>query len=70
MKRTNNEKNTATLSIVRSITNSCLRRLGMNRTNFSIRSSRNVRNTDNPELLAKSLSCPRLWASSNALLEL
>lgn len=40
----------ATLSIVRSITNSWRRRFGINRTNFRIRNKRNVRNTLNPEL--------------------
>lgn len=67
MKRTSREKKTATLSMVRNITNSWRRRLGMNRTNFSIRRSRNVRKTDNPELPAKSLSLPKLCANSNAL---
>lgn len=49
MNKTRREKNTATLSIVRSITNSWRRRLGINRTNLRIRSNRNVRNTDSPE---------------------
>lgn len=67
MKSTNREKNTATLSIVRSITNSCLLKLGINRTSFNIRNSRNVRSTDRPELPARSFSFPILCASSNAL---
>lgn len=45
-----NEKNIATLSIVRNMTNNCRRRFGINLTNFKIRNSRNVRNTLNPEL--------------------
>lgn len=44
-----NEKNIATLSMVLNITNSCLLRLGMNLTNFSIRKSRNVLKTESPE---------------------
>lgn len=64
---TKSEKNTATLSIVRNITNSCRRRFGINRTSFNMRRRRNVRKTDNPELPAKSLSLPRLCANSNAL---
>lgn len=48
--RTSNEKNIATLSMVRNITKSCRRRFGMNLTNFKIRNSRNVRSTLNPEL--------------------
>ena len=42
-------KNTATLSIVLSITTNCLLKLGRNRTSFKILSSLNVRRTDNPE---------------------
>ena len=42
-------KNTATLSIVRSITTSCLLKLGKNRTSFKIRSNLKVLSTDNPE---------------------
>lgn len=45
-----NEKNIATLSIVRNITNSCRLKFGINRTNFSIRNRRNVRKTLKPEL--------------------
>lgn len=45
-----NEKNIATLSIVRNMTNSCRRKFGINRTSFKIRNSRNVRKTLNPEL--------------------
>lgn len=50
IKRMSNEKNIATLSIVRNITNSCRRKFGIKRTNFNIRNNRNVRNTLNPEL--------------------
>lgn len=64
---TSREKKTATLSMVRSMTNSCRRRLGMNLTSFSMRSSRKVRRTESPELPAKSFSLPMLCASSNAL---
>ena len=42
-------KNTATLSIVLSITTNCLLKLGRNLTSFKILSSLNVRRTDNPE---------------------
>lgn len=45
-----NEKNTATLSIVRNMTKSCLRKLGMKRTSFNILRSLNVRKTLRPEL--------------------
>jgi hypothetical protein len=41
-------KNTATLSMVRSITTSCLRRFGRKRTSFKILNSRNVRRTERP----------------------
>lgn len=67
MKRTRREKNTATLSIVLSMTKSCRLKLGINRTNFSMRKSRKVRSTDSPELPAKSCSLPMLCANSNAL---
>lgn len=50
MNRISSEKNIATLSIVRSMTNNCRRRLGMKRTNLRIRNNRNVRKTDSPEL--------------------
>lgn len=43
------EKNTATLSIVRNMTNNCLLRLGMNLTSFNILSNRKVLNTERPE---------------------
>lgn len=49
MKSTRREKNTATLSIVRSITNNCRLKFGMNRTSFKILSKRNVRKTLKPE---------------------
>lgn len=57
--RISNEKNIATLSIVRNMTNNCLRRFGMNRTNLRIRNKRNVRRTLNPELpsLTPSKNC-------------
>lgn len=48
----NNEKKIATLSIVRSITNSWRLKFGINRTSFRIRNRRNVRSTDSPELAA------------------
>lgn len=60
-----NEKNIATLSIVRNMTNSCLRKFGMNRTSFRIRNSRNVRKTLNPEL--PSLTPKNCWPNSNTL---
>lgn len=50
MKSTKREKNTATLSMVRSITNSCRRRFGRKRTSLRILSSRKVLNTLSPEL--------------------
>ena len=49
MNKASNPKNTATLSIVFSITINCLRRFGRNLTSFRILSSRNVLNTDNPD---------------------
>lgn len=67
IKRTRREKNTATLSIVLNMTKSCRLKFGINRTSFNMRRSRNVRNTDNPELPAKSCSLPMLCANSNAL---
>jgi hypothetical protein len=51
MNKMSKEKKMATLSMVRSMTNNCRLKFGMNRTNFSIRSSLNVLNTDNPELV-------------------
>lgn len=67
IKRISNEKNIATLSIVRSITNNWRRRFGMNRTNLRIRNKRNVRNTLSPELpsLTPSINC---WPNSKTLL--
>lgn len=64
--RMSNEKNIATLSMVRNITKSCRRRFGMNLTNFKIRNSRNVRSTLNPELpsLMPEKNC---WPNSNTL---
>ena len=47
-----NEKNMATLSIVRSMTNNCRLKFGMNRTNFNMRSNRTVLSTDKPEFVA------------------
>lgn len=52
MNKTKSEKNTATLSIVLSMTNNCRLKFGMNRTSFSIRSNLNVRSTLNPELVS------------------
>ena len=49
MNKASKPKNTATLSIVFSITINCLRRLGRNLTSFRILSSRNVLNTDSPD---------------------
>ena len=49
MKSIRRPKNTATLSIVLSITTSCLLKFGKNRTSFKIRRSRNVLKTDKPE---------------------
>lgn len=48
MNKQRREKNVATLSIVLSITISCLLKAGIKRTNLRIRSNRNVRNTDTP----------------------
>lgn len=48
------EKNMATLSIVRSITNSWRRKFGMNLTSLRIRNSLNVLSTLNPELPSRS----------------
>lgn len=62
-----NEKNMATLSIVRSMTNNCRLKFGMNRTNFNIRSNRNVLKTDKPEFVAAP-SRMNAWHSSTALL--
>lgn len=59
MKRTRRAKKVATLSMVRSITTSCLRSAGMKRTSFSILSRRKVRSTERP------LAPP--WASSTML---
>lgn len=66
MNRIRSEKNIATLSIVRSITNNCRRRFGMKRTNLRIRNSRKVLRTDSPELLDPS---PPMndWHNSTAL---
>lgn len=62
------EKKIATLSIVRSITNSCLLRFGINRTNFKILSRRKVRSTDNPELPLAPSPSTQAWQSSTALM--
>ncbi len=48
MNKQSNEKNVATLSIVFSITISCRRSAGMNRTNLSIRNRRKVLRTLTP----------------------
>lgn len=42
MNKMSNEKNIATLSIVRNMTNSCRRKFGINRTNLRILNSRKV----------------------------
>lgn len=65
MKSTKREKNTATLSMVRSITKSCRRRLGKNRTSFKILSRRKVRKTLRPELPPR--SSKNAWQSSTTL---
>lgn len=48
MNRTRRAKNVATLSIVRNITTSCLRKAGKKRTNFRIRNKRKVLKTERP----------------------
>lgn len=68
MKSIRSEKKIATLSIVRSITNSCLLRFGINRTNFKILSRRKVRSTDNPELPLVPSPSIHAWQSSTALM--
>ncbi|CRK92627.1 CLUMA_CG006184, isoform A [Clunio marinus] len=67
MNKINNEKNIATLSIVRNMTNNCLRRLGMNRTNLRILSNRNVLKTDKPELPLAPSPPINAWHNSTAL---
>lgn len=67
MNRMRSEKNIATLSIVRSITNNWRLRFGIKRTNFKIRNKRNVRKTLRPELPSPS---PRnCWPNSKTLFE-
>lgn len=65
MKSTKREKNTATLSMVRSITKSWRRRLGRNRTSFRILRRRKVRRTLKPELPLRSSTTD--WQSSTTL---
>lgn len=65
MNSTKREKNMATLSIVRSITNSCLRRFGIKRTSFKILNKRKVLSTLKPELPL--LSSIKDWHSSTTL---
>lgn len=65
MNKMSSEKNIATLSIVRSITNNWRLRFGMKRTNFKIRNKRNVRKTLRPEL--PSPSPKNCWPSSKTL---
>lgn len=67
MNRINSEKKIATLSIVRSMTNNCRRRFGMNRTSFRILSNRNVRNTDSPEFPLDPSPPTNDWHNSTAL---
>lgn len=69
MNKIRSEKKIATLSIVLNITNSCLRKFGMNRTNLRILKSRKVRSTLNPELLCwpSPATLPNDWQSSTAL---
>lgn len=59
------EKNIATLSIVRSITNNWRRRLGIKRTSFRIRKRRKVLRTESPE--SPWLAPVYFWHSSIAL---
>ena len=59
-------KNTATLSIVLSITTNCLLKFGKNRTSFKIRRSRNVLRTDKPDPSA-AIPCTRPVYISNEL---
>jgi hypothetical protein len=66
MNRISSEKNIATLSIVRSMTNNCRRRFGMKRTNLRIRNNRNVLSTDKPELPLPSPPT-QAWHNSTAL---
>lgn len=67
MNKIRSEKNIATLSIVRSITNSCRRRFGMKRTSLRIRSSLKVLKTDNPELPLDPSPPMQAWHNSTAL---
>lgn len=68
MNNIRSEKNIATLSIVLSMTNNWRRRFGINRTSLRIRSNRNVRSTDNPELPLDPPSPPtQTWHNSTAL---
>lgn len=60
-----NEKKTATLSIVLSITNNCRLRFGMNLTSFNILSSLKVLSTLSPEL--PSLAPRNVWPNSTTL---
>lgn len=63
------EKNVATLSMVLSMTISCLRNAGMKRTSFSMRSKRNVLNTDTPlEDVARTSLEFNLATTSNMLI--
>lgn len=67
MKRIKREKKIATLSMVRSMTKSCRRRFGMNRTSLRIRSKRKVRKTDSPELPLAPSPPTNAWHNSTAL---
>ena len=67
MNKMRREKKIATLSMVRSITKSCRRRLGIKRTNFRIRKSLKVRKTDNPELVLPPSPLMNAWHNSTAL---
>lgn len=62
----NKEKKTATLSMVRSITNNCRLRFGMNRTSFNILKSLKVLNTLKPEppVLSPPSPCRNVWHNS------
>lgn len=65
MNKMSSEKNIATLSIVRSITNNWRLRFGIKRTSFRIRNKRNVRKTLRPEL--PSPSPKNCWPNSKTL---
>lgn len=65
IKRIRSEKKIATLSMVRSMTKSCLRKFGMKRTSFRILNSLKVRKTERPE--SPWLAPVYFWHNSIAL---